>query len=68
MKNSTDIKLVILLHRLLRWGFGVLFTTIGIVYYNEGAWAAILFGGIFLVTGFFRPKRCLQEDCKVTPK
>ena len=68
MKNYNEIKLAIILHRLLRWGFGVLFISIGIAYYNEGAWAAILFGAIFLVTGFFRPKRCLQEDCKVTPK
>lgn len=65
MKDSKDIKLAIVLHRLLRWGFGALFTSIGVVYYEEAGWAPILFGSIFLITGFFRPKRCIQEGCEV---
>lgn len=65
MKDSKDIRLAIILHRLVRWGFGTMFTSIGIVYYKEGGWAAILFGAIFLVTGFFRPKRCLQQGCEI---
>lgn len=65
MKDSKDIRLAILSHRIIRWGFGALFTVGGIVYYNQGGLVAILFGAIFIVTGFLRPKRCLQQDCEV---
>ena len=65
MKDSKDTRLAILFNRLLRWGFGALFITIGIQYFEEGGWPAILFGVIFLITGFFRPARCLVEGCEL---
>lgn len=49
-------------HRLLRWCLGVLFIFIGIAYGLEEAWPSILFGSVLLVTGFLRPRRCLEED------
>ena len=65
MKDSTGTRLAIWFNRLLRWGFGALFIIIGIQYFDEGGWAAILFGALFLITGFFRPKRCLEEGCEL---
>jgi hypothetical protein len=48
--------------RILRWGLGSLFTGVGIIYYDKGTWPAILFGGLIFATGFFRPKRCIDEN------
>ena len=28
-------------------------------------WPAILFGGAFIVSGFFRPRRCMDDGCSV---
>lgn len=61
MKDIKETRLVILFNRLFRWGFGALFISMGITYYKEGGWPAILFGAVFLISGFFRPKRCLEE-------
>jgi hypothetical protein len=58
--------MLIWVHRLLRWGLGVLFIGVGVIYWKEDAWPAILFGSVMLVTGFFRPKRCLDDGtCRV---
>lgn len=65
MEDSKEINRVIIFNRLLRSAFGTLFISVGVIYYNEGGWAAILFGAIFLVTGFFRPKKCLEEGCDI---
>ena len=66
MEDTKDTKLVIIFSRLLRWAFGALFITLGIVFYDDSGWLAIFFGVVFLVTGFFRPKRCLEEGCKIS--
>jgi hypothetical protein len=49
-------------HRILRWSLGLLFLGAGIVFYEDGAWPAIAFGLLLLVTGFFRPRRCIDDD------
>ena len=64
MSDSKDTKRLILVSALLRWLFGILFISLGLVYYEEGTWPAILFGLVFFITGFFRPKRCLEEGCQ----
>jgi hypothetical protein len=46
--------------RILRWALGVLFIVMGIRTGNDGY--AISFGAIILLTGFLRPRRCLEED------
>jgi hypothetical protein len=46
----------------LRWLLGTIFTAVGIIYYNEGGWPAILFGAAMIITGFFRPRRCLGSE------
>ena len=52
--------------RIMRWSLGLLFIGAGIYFYKDGAWPAILFGSVLFVTGFFRPKRCLDEDgCEI---
>jgi hypothetical protein len=48
--------------RSLRWLLGGLFVAVGIIYFKEGGWPAILFGSVLLITGFFRPKRCIDEN------
>jgi len=48
-----------LISRILRWGLAALFIWAG--NHFEDAWPAYVFGGILFVTGFFRPKRCLEE-------
>jgi hypothetical protein len=48
--------------RILRWSLGGLFIGAGIYYYQDGAWPAILLGAVLVITGFFRPKRCLDEE------
>jgi len=34
---------------------------------DDSAWIVMLFGIVFIVTGFIRPKRCLEneDNCKV---
>jgi len=66
MEDTKDTKLVILFSRLLRWLFGIVFITIGILFYNDSGWLAVFFGVVFFATGFFRPKRCLEEGCKTS--
>jgi hypothetical protein len=65
MSDAKDIKRVILFSALLRWAFGLLFIILGFVYYEEGTWPVIFFGTIFLITGFFRPERCLETGCRI---
>ena len=53
----------------IRWFLGAVFTAVGILYYKEGGWPAILFGAVMIITGFFRPRRCLDnEDGECDPQ
>lgn len=65
MNDSKETRRLIQFSRLLRWAFGILFISLGLVYYEEGTWPAILFGTVVFITGFFRPKRCLEEGCEI---
>lgn len=62
--DDASTKLVIWLYRIIRWGFGATFITIGIVY---DSFIAIGFGAIMFATGFIRPRRCLNDNCSVKP-
>lgn len=55
-------KALVWFSRSLRWLLGILFVTVGIIYFKDGGWPAILFGAVLLITGFFRPKRCIDEN------
>jgi hypothetical protein len=52
------------LSRSLRWGIGTIFIATGLVYFKEGGWPALLFGGLMFITGFFRPRRCMDDQCE----
>jgi hypothetical protein len=52
------------LSRSLRWGIGTIFIVTGLVYFKEGGWPALLFGGLMFITGFFRPRRCMDDQCE----
>lgn len=65
-KDSGSVKAAIWLSRFLRWGFGLLFIWAGTL--DPSAWPAYILGGITFITGFFRPKRCLEETCDVPNK
>jgi hypothetical protein len=58
---NKEEKLVIWFSRLLRWGLGGLFIITGIMYNKSGNWPAILFGALIFITGFFKPKRCVDN-------
>lgn len=58
---NKDEKLITWFSRLLRWSLGAFFMVAGIVYARKGGWPAILFGALILITGFFKPQRCIGE-------
>lgn len=52
--------------RSLRWGLGLIFIAVGIAYFKDGGWPALFFGAVMIVTGFFKPKRCISdENCEL---
>ena len=51
--------------RLIRWAYGILFIIIGFLY--NDAWAAFIFGGIFIITSFFKPT-CGSGQCVLNNK
>lgn len=60
--DTKNTKMAILLSSVLRWLFGIVFLTIAYVNYGkDGWWILLLFGTAFLVTGFLRPKRCIDD-------
>lgn len=46
----------------VRWGLGLLFMGVGVLALENGGGAAIGFGLLLFVTGFFRPRRCLSKN------
>jgi len=59
-------KMVIWFSRILRWALGIGLLFLGAKYLKEDyGWVLILFGSITVVTGFLRPKRCLDDNCNV---
>ncbi|HEX5024636.1 MAG TPA: hypothetical protein VFV68_05160 [Agriterribacter sp.] len=64
-KQDQSVHTALWFSKVLRWALGLLFIGVGVFYYHEGGWPAILFGLIFFATGFLRPKRCLQEGCEL---
>lgn len=56
-------KVFIKIYRLVRWLFGLGFISVGIYFFEEGGWPAIIFGLLFIATTFFRPARCMDSSC-----
>jgi hypothetical protein len=65
MTAKTPSQQVIWFSRILRWALGGLFIFTGIWYLQQGGWPVIIFGGIIFITGFFKPRRCLDEGCEL---
>jgi hypothetical protein len=65
-KNDTkENKIAIWFSSILRWSLGLLFIFMGYIHSKEdGAWAIWGFGLIILITGFIRPKCCIDDNCK----
>ncbi len=61
--EARSVRNTIWFSRILRWTLGLFFIGVGVWYYREGAWPAILFGAVFIVTGFLRPRRCIDDNC-----
>lgn len=62
--DSKESKIAILSNSLLRWLFGIVFLTIAYINYgNDGWWILLVFGTAFIITGFLRPKRCIDDTC-----
>lgn len=51
--------------RILRWVLGIIFIGAGIRYLNQEGWPVLVFGIIIFITGFFRPRRCVDDQCNV---
>jgi hypothetical protein len=62
-KASSGINRVVWFSRILRWALGVVFITIGMLYLKTDttAWAIIGFGAVLFITGFFKPRRCIED-------
>lgn len=66
MQDDLSTRRLIWFSRLLRWTLGLLFVGAGIYYFKDGAWPAILLGAVLIVTGFFRPRRCIDDaGCEI---
>ena len=69
MINQTDAKetkVAIWFSRILRWTLGLLFIVVGFYYHDDsGSWIIMLFGAIFIFTGFLRPRRCIDDKCDI---
>lgn len=61
--DSRDTQIVIWFSSLLRWALGAAAIYFGYAFRTEGAWPAMILGAILIITGFFRPKRCLEDGC-----
>lgn len=62
--KSTNI--VIWVSKILRWALGALFIAWG---FSEGPdWYTIVFGAIILLTGFLRPRRCIDGHCEISSR
>jgi len=63
--DSKENKIAIWFSSILRWSLGLLFITMGVIHSKENdAWATLAFGLIIFITGFIRPKCCINNNCK----
>ena len=65
-KNDTkENKRAIWFSSILRWSLGLLFIVMGYIHSKESdAWVTGVFGVIILITGFIRPRCCIDDNCK----
>src|SRR5688572_11629262 len=67
MKISYKLTLSpVLVFRLVRWAFGAFIIIVGLIY--KDAWATYLFGGLIIITSFFKPIGCAGTNCQLETK
>jgi hypothetical protein len=63
-RNDTNTdKLAIWFSSILRWILGLVFVITGYNYREDGGWILMIFGIVIVVSGFFRPRRCIDDGC-----
>ena len=63
-KDTKSTKAVIWVSSLVRWLLGLVFLYMAYLLRKEaGTWILLLFGSVLFVSGFFRPKRCIDDRC-----
>ena len=64
--DSRTSRKAIWLSSILRWAIGIVFLTLGFIFRKEDdPWILFLFGTVLFVSGFFRPRRCIDDQCNV---
>jgi len=66
MKSDTrETKIVLWFNRLIRWSFGGALLFYGITNHDESRWIGLVIGTVVVISGFIRPKRCLEDSCTI---
>ena len=68
MKHDNRETLIVLwINRVIRWSFGGLLLYYGIINHDESRWIVLVIGSVAFISGFIRPKRCLEENgqCRI---
>lgn len=52
-------------NRIIRWVLGAFFIVMGVRYAGEGAWPISILGGVLIATSFLRPRRCIDDECRI---
>jgi len=65
-QDTKGTRLAIWVSSILRWVLGAGFLVMGYAYHQQDyAWVLFVFGTLLIVTGFLRPKRCVQDRCEI---
>jgi hypothetical protein len=64
MPTNIQTRQIIFFHRILRWALGTVFILVGTSYWKQDGWPVLVFGGIIFLTGFFTPRRCINNACE----
>jgi hypothetical protein len=64
--DTKDVKAAVWFSSILRWVLGAVFITVGLLYVKKdsSAWILVTFGAVMFISGFFRPKRCVDGRCE----
>ncbi len=66
MKSDTrETKIVLWFNRAIRWSFGSALLYYGIINHDESRWIGLVIGTVVVISGFIRPKRCLEDSCTI---
>lgn len=66
MTNSREINFATWVSRLIRWALAAVLAYIA--YSFEDAKILYIFAGVAFISGFFAPKRCIDDNCNIPPR